>query len=146
MPCLKQPPTLEEAAISSLVTRVCFLCNAVEELEAKDSSRAHAWAEDLAKLFAVFPGRLLAKLVEPAVVHIMEKVCHRRGHKGVPTLLKCLLQPSSTELNLSGLFFKSRLPADVNRKILVSLPLSRSVLNSWTMDINSKDCQKIMAS
>lgn len=73
--------------------------------------------KSLSKLAASLPAVFVEQVIVKVVESILRNVHRCRQTIGLRTCLEVLLQPHVTKLDLSGLFFKMRLPSHINSSI-----------------------------
>ncbi|XP_071548516.1 uncharacterized protein [Panulirus ornatus] len=113
MPPRKQVETLEHMCFMVMAETIHRL--AVELEEAPENSQVSA--EELSTMIASLPAFINENMITKIIETIHQTVSRTRRTIGMRTCLELLLQPHVQRLDLSGLFFKMRLPGAINMTI-----------------------------
>lgn len=153
MPQLKSIETLQQQCFKSLAKTIHQLCVEIEENSEVCTSTTEA---EIADMIRALPSIINENMIMKVIETIHQGVSRTRRTIGLRTCLTVLLQPRIQRLDLSGLFFKMRLPGAINTAIRdvvshkVSLTKNLSIFNMVSkcsdeiLNVLSKNCPDII--
>ncbi|XP_045597129.1 uncharacterized protein [Procambarus clarkii] len=141
MPPRKQVETLEHMCFMVMAGTLHQL--AVELEEVPESCQVSA--EELSSIVAALPSVINENMITKVIETIYQTVTRTRRTIGMRTCLEVLLQPHVQRLDLSGLFFKMRLPGAINMTIRhVVLESVGNMKNLMILNMVSKCSDEIL--
>lgn len=155
MPQLKSVETLQQQCFKSLAKTIHQLCVEIEENSESCNSATKAETE-VSDMIRALPSLINENMIIKVIETIHQGVSRTRRTIGLRTCLTVLLQAHVQRLDLSGLFFKMRLPGAINTAIRdvvthkVSLTKHLSIFNMVSkcsdeiLNVLSKNCPDII--
>ncbi|KAK4296507.1 hypothetical protein Pmani_030997 [Petrolisthes manimaculis] len=142
MPARRPVETLESTCFVVLAQSLHHLAIELEETKDECSTRT----EELSQQINSLPGVIIEQLVTKVIEIIQQSFSRTRRPVGLRTCLVVLLQPAIQRLDLSGLFFRMRLPGSINGGIreVVSSQIS-GMKNLTSLNLVSKCSDDILA-